>query len=152
NRRMLYNRCSADPEGRPWSERKKYIWWDEAQRKWVGIDEPDFEPGKPPSYRPPEGATGMASISGDAPFIMKPDGRGWRFAPARAKGGPLPATYTPTKSPIGHPLAARWKTPPVGRYDVPLNPSPPPADPEFPIIATTYRVTEHYLSGPMSRF
>ena len=42
NRRILYNRASADPEGRPWSDRKKLIWWDEAQRKWTGLDEPDF--------------------------------------------------------------------------------------------------------------
>ena len=78
----MYNRCSADPEGRPWSEKKKLIWWDEAKKKWTGLDEPDFEPDKPPSYRPPEGASGMASIAGDAPFIMKPDGRGWLFAPS----------------------------------------------------------------------
>ena len=60
NRRVLYNRASADPEGRPWSERKKLIWWDGEQRRWVGPDLPDFDPEKPPDYRPPEGATGMA--------------------------------------------------------------------------------------------
>ena len=52
---MMYNRASADPEGRPWSERKKYMWWDGTQKKWTGVDEPDFEPDKPPEYRPPEG-------------------------------------------------------------------------------------------------
>src|SRR5205085_982859 len=55
NRRILYNRASADPEGRPWSERKKLVWWDEDKKRWVGLDEPDFEPGKPPDYRPPSG-------------------------------------------------------------------------------------------------
>ena len=83
NRRVLYNRASADPDGRPWSERKKLIWWDEEQRRWVGLDEPDFEPDKPPDYRPPPGATGMAAIAGDQPFIMKPDGVGWLYAPRR---------------------------------------------------------------------
>jgi formate dehydrogenase major subunit len=152
NRRMMYNRCSADPEGRPWSERKKYIWWDESQGRWVGMDEPDFEPTKPPSYRPPEGSKGMESIRGDAPFIMKPDGHGWLFAPAGVKDGPLPTHYEPVEAPIANPLYGQQENPTVNRYDVPLNPKSPTADPEFPIVATTYRMTEHYLSGPMSRF
>ena len=54
NRRVLYNRASADPEGRPWSERKKLIWWD--GEKWTGGDVPDFPADKAPDYRPPEGA------------------------------------------------------------------------------------------------
>ena len=58
NRRILYNRAAADPDGKPWSERKAYVWWDEEQQKWTGHDVPDFEVGKPPSYRPPEGAVG----------------------------------------------------------------------------------------------
>ena len=152
NRRMMYNRASADPEGRPWSERKKYIWWDEGKQRWTGVDEPDFEPDKPPSYRPPEGATGMASIAGDAPFIMKPDGRGWLFAPAGAKDGPLPTHYEPIESMVRNPLYRQQTNPTMELYDVPLNPKVPPLDPDFPIVATTYRVTEHYLSGPMSRF
>ena len=152
NRRMMYNRCSADPEGRPWSERKKYIWWDEDKHRWTGVDEPDFEPDKPPFYRPPEGATGMSSISGDAPFIMKPDGRGWLFAPAGVKDGPLPTHYEPVETPLKNPLYGQQDSPVVELYDLPLNVKSPPADPEFPIVATTYRITEHYLSGPMSRF
>ena len=42
NRRTLYNRASADPDGKPWSERKAYVWWDEAAGKWTGHDVPDF--------------------------------------------------------------------------------------------------------------
>ena len=152
NRRMMYNRCSADPEGRPWSERKKYIWWDEGKRRWTGTDEPDFEPDKPPSYRPAEGATGMASIAGDAPFIMKPDGRGWLYAPAGTKDGPLPTHYEPIESIVRNSLYRQQANPTIERYDVPLNAKAPPLDPEFPVVATTYRITEHYLSGPMSRF
>ena len=56
NRRILYNRASADPDGKPWSERKAYVWWDEEQGKWTGHDVPDFEPDKRPDYEPPEGA------------------------------------------------------------------------------------------------
>jgi formate dehydrogenase major subunit len=58
NRRTLYNRASADPEGKPWSERKAYVWWDEEQGAWTGHDVPDFEVDKAPSYRPPEGTGG----------------------------------------------------------------------------------------------
>jgi formate dehydrogenase major subunit len=71
NRRMLYNRASADPEGRPWSERKKYVWWDEDAGKWTGYDVPDFPVDKRPDYRAPEeGGKGMDAISGSEPFIM----------------------------------------------------------------------------------
>ena len=84
NRRVLYNRASADPDGRPWSERKSLIWWDGQEGKWTGHDVPDFIPDRPPSYRPPEGATGVAAISGTDPFIMQADGKAWLFAPAAA--------------------------------------------------------------------
>ncbi|HVW85468.1 MAG TPA: molybdopterin dinucleotide binding domain-containing protein, partial [Bryobacteraceae bacterium] len=152
NRRIMYNRASADPEGKPWSERKKYIWWDENQKRWTGLDEPDYEPDKPPSYRPPAGSRGMASIAGDSPFIMKPDGKGWLFAPGGTKDGPLPTHYEPIESPLANPLYGQQSSPAIEVYEVPLNPVSVPLDPEFPIVATTYRLTEHYLSGPMSRF
>ncbi len=51
NRRILYNRASADPEGKPWSERKALVWWDAEQGRWTGHDTPDFEADKPPDYR-----------------------------------------------------------------------------------------------------
>lgn len=152
NRRMLYNRASADPEGNPWSDRKKYIWWDEKLRKWTGLDEPDFEPDKPPSYRPPPGSTGMASIAGDSPFIMKPDGKGWLYAPAGTKDGPLPTHYEPVESPVRNLLYSQQENPMVERYGDLMNPIADLLDPRYPVVATTARLTEHYLSGPMSRF
>src|SRR5207244_6032553 len=76
NRRILYNRAAADPEGRPWSERKALVWWDADEEKWTGHDTPDFEADKPPDYRPPEDATGPDALAGDDPFIMQADGRG----------------------------------------------------------------------------
>ena len=99
NRRVLYNRASADPDGRPWSDRKKLIWWDAERMRWVGDDQPDFEPEKPPGYRPDRDAKGMDAIAGDEPFIMKPDGLGWLFAPERSRMGPC------------RPTMSRWNPP-----------------------------------------
>ena len=90
NRRILYNRASADPQGRPWSERKAYVWWDAEACRWTGRDVPDFQVDKPPSYRPPPGATGPDALAGDDPFIMQGDGKGWLFVPTGLIDGPLP--------------------------------------------------------------
>ncbi len=152
NRRVMYNRASADPEGRPWSERKKLIWWDEGQHRWVGDDVPDFEITKPPSYRPAADARGMDAIAGDAPFIMHPDGRGWLYAPFGVKDGPLPAHYEPRESVTPNKLYEIQSNPTLREYASEINRLARKVDPDFPIVATTYRLTEHYLSGPMSRF
>ena len=152
NRRILYNRASADPDGNPWSERKRYIWWDDDKAEWTGLDTPDFERTKPPGYRPDDDAEGMASIAGDAPFILKPDGRGWLFGPKGVKDGPLPTHYEPVESPVENALYRQRINPTAQVPDSPLNPVTPGVDPAFPLVGTTYRVTEHYLSGPMSRF
>ncbi len=153
NRRILYNRASAAPDGQPWSERKKLIWWDETARRWVGLDAPDFDPEKPPDYQPPPGATGLAALAGTAPFIMKPDGLGWLYAPGVLKDGPLPTHYEPIESPVGNLLYPQQTSNPAARcFEGPLNPVAPAPSSEFPVVATTFRLTEHYLSGPMSRF
>ena len=148
----MYNRASADPDGKPWSERKKYIWWDESKKKWTGMDTPDFEPDKPPSYKPEPGAKGMKAISGQSPFIMIPDGKGWLYAPGGAKDGPLPTHYEPVESPVPNLLYKQQDDPVTELCDVPMNEKAKAMDPEFPVVATTHRLTEHYLSGPMSRF
>lgn len=152
NRRVLYNRASADPEGQPWSERKKLIWWDRGLRRWVGLDDPDFEADKPPDYRPPPGATGMAAIAGTTPFILKPDGLASLYALA-LKDGPLPTHYEPIESPVGNQLYPQQTCNPVARtHDGPLNQIAHAPTADYPVVATTFRLTEHYLSGPMSRF
>ena len=104
NRRKLYSRASADPAGRPWSERKKYVWWDEAQGEWTGYDIPDFPADKRPDYRAPDDAQGMDAISGDDPFIMMADGRAWLFSPSGLLDGPLPTHYEPIESPVANAL------------------------------------------------
>src|SRR6266851_1619345 len=88
NRRILYNRASARPDGAPWSERKKHVWWDGA--KWTGYDVPDFPVMKPPDAPAKKGAPGLDAHSGAEPFLMMSDGRGWLFAPSGLVDGPLP--------------------------------------------------------------
>jgi formate dehydrogenase major subunit len=156
NRRILYNRASADPEGRPWSERKALVWWDAEQGRWTGPDVPDFVADRPPSYRPPPGATGVAAISGASPFIMQADGKAWLFAPAGLVDGPMPAHYEPQESPFRNLVYGQQHNPvrqvirhPGNRYQ----PSgDEPGSDVFPYVTTTYRLTEHHTAGGMSRF
>ena len=155
NRRVLYNRASADPQGRPWSERKALIWWDAEHGEWTGHDVPDFEKTKPPDYRPPEGAEGPQALHGDDPFIMMSDGKGWLFAPAGLADGPLPTHYEPHESPVRNLLYGQQANPVrkvYGRPDNPSNPAPPePHSEVFPYVFTAARLTEHHTAGGMSR-
>jgi formate dehydrogenase major subunit len=153
NRRLLYNRASADPDGRPWSAAKRYVWWDEATQKWTGEDVPDFIVDRPPSYRPPPDATGIATIRGDAPFIMQSDARAWLFAPSGIVDGPLPTHYEPQESVIANllyaqqcnPVRLQWR-----RRDNPYHAAY--RDRRFPYVLTTFRLTEHHTAGGMSRW
>ncbi len=153
NRRILYNRASADPQGRPWSERKKYVWWDEEQQQWTGVDVPDFPVNKPPDYTPPPAAVGMDAHSGSDPFIMKPDGKGWLFASKGLKDGPLPTHYEAAESPVHNALYHQQSNPAAKYYrDRADNRLAAVGDPNYPIVITTYRLTEHHVSGPMTRW
>jgi formate dehydrogenase major subunit len=153
NRRILYNRASADPEGRPWSERKKYVWWDEREKKWTGCDEPDFIVTRPPSYRPAPDAHGKDTLAGTDPFIMQADGKAWLFSPSGLQEGPLPTHYEPLESVIQNPLYGQQCNPVRIGYERPLNPMHRPyADDRFPYVLTTYRLTEHHTAGGMSRW
>jgi formate dehydrogenase major subunit len=156
NRRVLYNRASADPEGRPWSERKALVWWDEERQRWTGDDVPDFVADRPPSYRPPEGATGVAAISGADSFIMQADGKAWLFAPAGLTDGPLPAHYEPEESPFRNLFYGQQHNPVrqiLRHRENRYQPSGDQAGSQvFPYVTTTYRLTEHHTAGGMSRF
>jgi formate dehydrogenase major subunit len=152
DRRILYNRASARPDGAPWSDRKKLIWWDQNARAWTGLDTPDFTRDKPPSYVAPPGASGDAALAGDAPFIMHPDGMGWIWVPSGLKDGPLPVHYEPLESPVKNALYEQQINPvadPKARADNPYADSP--GDPRYPYVLTTYRLTEHHTAGGMSR-
>jgi formate dehydrogenase major subunit len=152
NRRVLYNRASADPAGRPWSERKKWIWWDEAQKKWTGHDIPDFPLTKRPDAPANPDAIGLDALSGRSPFILKPDGVGWLFTPAGLLDGPLPTYYEPAESPVQNALYRQQASPVLKYWKHDGNPLAAVGDPRFPYVITTYRLTEHYLAGAMSRW
>jgi formate dehydrogenase major subunit len=168
NRHIMYSRASADPAGNPWSERKKYTYWDATRDSgqvdadgnpiigmWVnaGNDAIDFPLTKPPTAQPREGGTGLDAHSGASPAIMKPDGKFWLFAPSGAVDGPMPTHYEPWESPVTNPVYGTQRNPVAKIWEVPGNPYHNPEDSEqYPIIVSTYRLTEHYLSGTMSRW
>jgi len=153
NRRTLYNRASADPEGRPWSERKKMIWWDEAKGEWTGTDVPDFTKDLRPDYRPDwsKHPKGMEALGGADPFIMEADGRCMLFVPSGLKDGPLPTHYEPIESPVRNPLYGRQMNPAAHLWQRPGNELHAPEDPNYPYILTTYRLTELHCGGIISR-
>jgi formate dehydrogenase major subunit len=150
NRRLLYNRASADPSGKPWSERKKWVWWDGA--KWTGYDVPDFTATKPPTAKALPGGIGLDAHSGTDAFIMKADGVAWLYVPGGLLDGPLPTHYEPAESPVHNPLYQQQTSPVLKYWKDPANSLAGVADPKFPYVMTTYRLTEHYLSGVMSRW
>jgi formate dehydrogenase major subunit len=156
NRRILYNRASADPDGKPWSERKALVWWDPDQGRWSGHDVPDFSADKEPSYVPPEGARGAAALSGTDPFVMQADGKGWLFVPAGLTDGPLPAHYEPQDSPFDNVLYRQQRNPVRQIFSRRNNRYQPsgsePGSDVFPYVTTTYRLTEHHTAGGMSRW
>ncbi len=153
NRRLLYNRASADPDGRPWSARKAWVWWDDEAGRWTGHDVPDFPATRRPDYAPPADATGFAAVAGTAPFIMMERGLGALFSASGLKDGPLPAHYEPWETPVGNLLYPQTPHNPAAiAIDRPDNPYHAIADQRFPHVITTYRLTEHYTAGGMSRW
>jgi formate dehydrogenase major subunit len=151
DRRILYNRASARPDGRPWSDRKKLVWWNGAAGEWTGLDTPDFTRTKPPEYTPPPGSAGDAALRGDAPFIMHPDGVGWIWVSSGLKDGPLPAHYEPLESPVANTVYAQQINPAVDSKERADNQYAASPDARYPHVLTTYRLTEHHTAGGMSR-
>ncbi len=157
NRRILYNRASADPEGRPWSERKALVWWDADRGEWSGHDVPDFKKDKAPGYEPDQEATGPAALTGRDAFIMQADGKAWLYVPSGLTDGPLPTHYEPQDSPFPNLLYDQQRNP-VRQLmpTVPDNRYQPSGDERgsqvYPYVATTYRLTEHHTAGGMSRW
>jgi formate dehydrogenase-N alpha subunit len=125
NRRIMYNRASADAEGRPWDPTRAGIQWNGA--KWVG-DVPDMKPDASP------GTYGA--------FIMNPEGLARVFAPS-FNDGPFPEHYEAVESPIANPLHAKvTSNPAFKRFS--SDKDVYGKSEEFPIVCTTYRLTEHF--------
>jgi formate dehydrogenase major subunit len=152
DRRILYNRCSAAPDGTPWSERKRLVWWDDVKGEWAGDDVPDFTKKKRPDFKGDPEKGGDHALPGDAPFIMHTDGMGWIWVASGLKDGPLPAHYEPLESNIENRIYPSQQNNPAAdpkkRHDNPYANSP---DSRFPYVLTTYRLTEHHTAGGMTR-
>jgi formate dehydrogenase major subunit len=140
NRRIIYNRASVDPKGQPFDEKDWVIKWDGT--KWVG-DVPD-------GPWPPLQSIEAPDAKGRWPFIMTVNGVGNVFGPG-LNDGPFPEHYEPLECPVekNYMNAQRMNpTAPVfgGKADAFAT-----CDPRYPYVGTTYRVTEHWQTGLMTR-
>ena len=140
NRRIIYNGASVDLNGQPWNSKHPVIVWDEVEQKWKG-DVPDGV-GNPGSGRPP--------------FIMKPDGVASIFGPGLADG-PFPEHYEPLECPVENNLLSPQKSNPTIKHfehegtGTELD-QIASCDPRFPFICSTYRVSEHWQTGVLTRW
>lgn len=128
NRRILYNRASADPDGKPWNEKRKLVEWNGS--RWVGIDVPDYGP-----LVKPEANVG--------PFIMNPEGVARLFTRGTMRDGPFPEHYEPFESPVVNVLHEKVQSNPVARI-FEGDRKDFATSKEFPLAAVTYRLTEHF--------
>lgn len=131
NRRILYNRAAATPDGKPWDPSRRQIAWNGTA--WAGVDVPDINPALGPD-------------TGAGPFIMTPEGTARLFALGLMAEGPLPEHYEPFETPLGtnpmntNPKAVSNPAARVYKGDMAQFGNPK----EFPYAATTYRLTEHF--------
>ena len=150
NRRILYNRASADPQGRPWSAAKAYVWWDEQAGEWTGHDVPDFEKNKPPGFVPEPGATGPAALGGADPFILQADGKAALFVPRGLVGRAAAGALRGGRVAVAQPGLQAGRQPgldPVPDRRADPRPARPGTPPRSRIVVTTYRLTEHHTAG-----
>ena len=132
NRRVLYNRASCDPAGKPYDPTRKQVWWNESAQLWQGNDVPDFKPDSNPKDHM-------------GPFIMNPEGIGRIFAPLAAfADGPFPEHYEPIESPVQNVLHPKQQNNPVVKKLKTAMDKYSTMGDEFNVVCTTYRLTEHY--------
>lgn len=146
NRRIIYNRASVDLKGNPWNPKKPVIQWvvEDGKGKWTG-DVPDG------GWPPLQNADGTANDKGKLPFIMKPAGVASIFGNG-TKDGPFPEHYEPLECPVEkNPLSAQLINPVAAVYGTARD-IIKTCDPRFPFVGTTYRVTEHWQTGVLTRW
>jgi formate dehydrogenase major subunit len=137
NRRIIYNRASVDLDGNPRNPNRAVVKWNAADKKWVG-DVPD-------GGWPPMGTNGFY------PFIMKPDGVASIFGPG-LKDGPFPEHYEPLECPIEKNLMSNQRINPVVKIFEGGLDTFKTCDPKYPFVCSTYRVTEHWQTGVLTRW
>lgn len=144
NRRIVYNRNSADPSGRPWDPKRMLVSWD--GHKWINNDVPDFKVKDPvtKAITPPD-------KSASASFLMNVEGQARIFSPTGVKDGPLPEHYEPVESPVKNLMSGQQNNPLAARYKGDFAKIAETASPEFPYVGTTHRLVEHYQSGAVTR-
>lgn len=140
NRRILYNRCSADAAGNPWNPEKVLVKWDGAAGKWITNDVPDFKAGEVPPEK-----------SAANPFIMLEEGQGRLFAVQGVVDAPMPEHYEPVESPVWNKMSKQQNNPLYTRFRGEFNRVAGTANKQYPYVATTHRVIEHYQSGAVTR-
>jgi formate dehydrogenase major subunit len=137
NRRIIYNRASVDLDGNPRDPKRPLLKWDAAGKKWIG-DVPD-------NAVPPMGTAGAY------PFIMKPDGVASIFGPG-LKDGPFPEHYEPLECPIEKNVMSNQRISPVIKIFEGGLDKFTTCDPRYPFVCSTYRVTEHWQTGVLTRW
>ncbi len=143
NRRIIYNRASVDPQGRPWDQKRVLLKWnaekEDPNTKKPGVWEGDVPDGPAPP---------LASEKGKYPFIMKPDGVGSVFGPG-LNDGPFPEHYEALECPVHeNPMSKQRINPAIKLF---ADTDTFSCDLRFPYVATTYRISEHWQTGVMTR-
>jgi formate dehydrogenase major subunit len=143
NRRIIYNRASCNPKGQPYNEKRWVVKWDAEGKKWVG-DVPD---GPWPPMQNPDGSP---RADGRYAFIMTKEGHAQIYGPG-LNDGPFPEHYEPLECPVEKNAFGKQlmnPTAPVYGTDADAHFT---CDPRYPYVCTTYRVSEHWQTGLMTR-
>jgi formate dehydrogenase major subunit len=150
NRRVIYNRASVDQEGRPWDPKRAVLKWNATKEnpatKKPGVWEGDVPDGPAPP---------MAKETGKFPFIMKPDGVASLFGPGLVEG-PFPEHYEALECPLQENVMSKQRINPTIKLFYDSKSGQPEdvyfsCDARYPFVATTYRVSEHWQTGVMTR-
>lgn len=152
NRRIVYNRCSADPAGNPWNPKKAIIKWDAVGGKWDNADVPDFKAADPPKDpKDPNAKPTPIPPDKTVPFLMLEEEHARLFAVKGMVDGPLPEHYEPIESPVKNIFSKQQNMPLATRFKGDFSKLAETSSEKYPYVATTHRIIEHYQSGAVTR-